>query len=232
MPFTGFPPKGLDLMIENRLMDSHEFYEAHKQEIKKLMIAPMHELCMQLAEPMLEIDPLFVTTPSRMVSRVRRDTRYTKDKSLYRANMWMFFRRVRPERRMIPFYYFEVGPESWSYGCYGCFERGEMDAAREMILRGDKLFERARAAVEASGGTLNGDAYKRPKFPDAPAALQPWLNRKNLGVDWVETEDYAPVFDGSFYPQMLERFRQLRPFYEFVCSARERAAAPRAEAVR
>lgn len=232
MPFTGFPPKGLDLMIENRLMDSHEFYEAHKQDIKKLMIVPMQELCMQMKDAMLEIDPLFVTTPSRMVSRVRRDTRYTRDKSLYRANMWMFFRRVRPERKMVPSYYFEVGPESWSYGCYGCFERGEMDVAREMILRGDRLFERARAAVEASGGTLDGDAYKRPKIPDAPAELQPWLNRKNLGVFWEETEDYAPIFDGSFYPLMLERFRQLQPFYEFVCAVRERAAAPRTEAMR
>ena len=40
---------------------------------------------------MVKIDPQFVTVPSRMVSRVRRDTRYTKDKTLYRANMWLFF---------------------------------------------------------------------------------------------------------------------------------------------
>ena len=38
MPFMGFPPSGLDLMIENRLMDSQEFYEAHKAEIRKQMI--------------------------------------------------------------------------------------------------------------------------------------------------------------------------------------------------
>lgn len=232
MPFTGFPPKGLDLMIENRLMDSREFYEEHKPEIKKLMIEPMQALCTQMAEEMLKIDPLFVTTPSRMISRVRRDTRYTHDKSLYRANMWMFYRRARTARQMIPFYYFEVGPESWGYGCYGCYERGEMETARQMILNRDRLFLRARDAISACGGILDGECYKRPKFPDAPEDLQNWLNRKNLGVSWEEREDYSPVFDGSFYPQMMERFHKLQPLYEFLCAVRERTASPRAEAVR
>ena len=36
MSFNGFPPSGLDLMIENRLMDSQEFYESHKADIKKI----------------------------------------------------------------------------------------------------------------------------------------------------------------------------------------------------
>ena len=232
MSFNGFPPVGLDLMIENRLMDSQEFYEAHKAEIKKLMIEPMQALCKEMSEEMLKIDPLFVTTPSKMISRVRRDNRYTRDKSLYRANMWMFYRRARSQRQSIPAYYFEIGPESWGYGCFGCYERGEMETARKMMLDKDKLFLCAREAVEKSGGSLFGDTYKRPKFPDAPADLQHWLNRKNLGVSWDEYEDYESVFDGSFYDQMMARFKMLQPFYEFLCAARERTAAPRAEALR
>ena len=231
MSFNGFPPIGLDLMIENRLMDSQEFYEAHKAEIKSLMIEPMRQLCADMSEEMLKIDPLFVTAPAKMISRVRRDNRYTHDKSLYRANMWMFFRRARRQRQMIPAYYFEVGPEYWGYGCFGCYERGEMETARKMMLENDVLFLRAREAVEKSGGTLMGDAYKRPKHPNAPEELQSWLNRKNLGVCWEESENYGPVFDGSFYERMMSRFKQLQPFYEFLWAARERTAAPRAEAL-
>ena len=95
MAFTGFPAAGIDLLQLNRLQNSREFYESHKEEIKRLAIQPFHELIAEMTPAMLEIDPLFVVTPSRMVSRVRRDTRYTKDKTLYRANMWMFFRRPR-----------------------------------------------------------------------------------------------------------------------------------------
>lgn len=93
--FKGFSPEGLDLLIENRLMNSKDFYEEHKKEIREKAVNPFHELCIDMTDDMLEIDSLFVTNPTRMVSRVRRDTRYTKDKMLYRANLWLYFRRPK-----------------------------------------------------------------------------------------------------------------------------------------
>lgn len=102
MAFHGFSAEGVDLLQLNRLQNSKEFYDAHKDEIKRLSIRPFHELIAEMTPEMVKIDPQFVTVPSRMVSRVRRDTRYTKDKTLYRANMWLFFRRARRERESVP----------------------------------------------------------------------------------------------------------------------------------
>ena len=79
MAFTGFSAAGVDLLQLNRLQNSKEFYEEHKNEIKKLAITPFYELIEQMTPVMQQIDAQFVTVPSRMVSRVRRDTRYTKD---------------------------------------------------------------------------------------------------------------------------------------------------------
>ena len=170
MAFTGFSAAGIDLMQLNRLQNSKEFYEEHKDEIKRLMIQPFHELIAQMTPAMLEIDPQFVVVPSRMVSRVRRDTRYTKDKTLYRANMWMFFRRPRQERESVPCYYFEIHPEFWGFGCWGAWGTGEMEALREMILHEDALFLAAREAVQACPQVLLvGELYKRPEFPDGKA---------------------------------------------------------------
>ena len=117
MAFHGFSAEGVDLLQLNRLQNSKEFYDAHKDEIKRLSIRPFHELIAEMTPEMVKIDPQFVTVPSRMVSRVRRDTRYTKDKTLYRANMWLFFRRARRERESVPAYYFELHPEYWAFGC-------------------------------------------------------------------------------------------------------------------
>ena len=111
MAFTGFSAAGVDLLQLNRLQNSKEFYEEHKNEIKKLAITPFYELIEQMTPVMQQIDAQFVTVPSRMVSRVRRDTRYTKDKTLYRANMWLFFRRARRQHESVPCYYFELHPE-------------------------------------------------------------------------------------------------------------------------
>lgn len=224
MAFSGFRPAGLDLLQMNRLQNSKTFYDAHKDEIKSLAIAPFYELIESITPEMLAIDPLFVVTPSRMVSRVRRDTRYTNDKTLYRANLWLYFRRPRAPFEDVPFYYMEVHPEYWSYGCWGGFGRGEMAALREMVLAEDKRFREAFRAVNSmKTGALTGDEFKRPKHPEAKAAYQPWLNRKHIGFDFREIEDFSPLLDGSFVEPMLDFFRSLEPFYRLLWAAKERA---------
>ena len=82
MAFHGFSAEGVDLLQLNRLQNSKEFYDAHKDEIKRLSIRPFHELIAEMTPEMVKIDPQFVTVPSRMVSRVRRDTRYTRINAL------------------------------------------------------------------------------------------------------------------------------------------------------
>lgn len=224
MEFTGFCPQGLDLLVENQMMNSPAFYEEHKAQIKELAIQPFYHLCDSIKTDMLAIDPAFVVVPSRMISRVRRDTRYTKDKTLYRSNLWIYFRRPRVPFEDVPFYYMEIGPEFWRYGCWGGFGRGEMAEARQMIVKEDVRFQAAYKAVQSvKGMELAGELYKRPKCPEAAAQYQPWLNRKQLGVDFTETDDFSPAFDGSFVPEMVERFQRLKPFYDFLCTIREQA---------
>lgn len=62
------------------------------------MTVPMRQIAASLSDMMLDIDPFMNTIPTKMVSRVRRDTRYTHDKHLYRENMWIMF--MQPEKRV------------------------------------------------------------------------------------------------------------------------------------
>lgn len=234
MEFTGFRPQGLDLLIENRLQNSKEFYEAHKTQIQALVNEPFYALIERMTPVMREIDPLFVIQPKRMLSRVRRDTRYTHDKTLYRDHAWIAFGRAREERfAERPVYYFEITPEYYGYGCgYYQAPPSEMRVAREMILAGDQRFSDAFRAVNTqSRFTLYGDSYKRPKYPDAPAQYQPWLNRKNLGLA-CERTDFDSLFDGSFVETMLDGFAQIAPFYHFLCAIKERAQSAEKGAAR
>ncbi len=224
MEFKGFSPQGIDLLAENRMMNSSVFYEEHKAQIRELAVLPFYRLCQDIAEDMLRIDPAFVVTPSRMISRVRRDTRFSKDKTLYRANLWIYFRRPRERFEDVPFYYMEIGPEFWRYGCWGGFGRGEMEQARQMMRMGDANFRAAFEAVQrVPEMELHGELYKRPKCPELAEAYQAWANRKYIGIDFTETENFVPAFDGSFVPEMLRRFQTLEPFYHFLCTIRERA---------
>ena len=82
-----------EFLFENRLKDSKEWYDAHKPERQKLVTEPLLALSASLGPAMLEMDSQLVTEPRRTISRLRRDTRYTKDKSLYRDVIWCVFLR-------------------------------------------------------------------------------------------------------------------------------------------
>ncbi len=219
MAFSGFYPEGLDLLIENRLQNSKPFYDEHKDAIKRLVQQPMADLILKISDAMREIDPLFVLVPSKMISRVRRDTRYTRDKTLYRDHAWCTFCRPKNGYDARPCYYFEVMPDSWGYGAgYYRANPAELAVLRQFVLREDKRFLDAFDAVRRSGKfELYGEEFKRPKFPDAKPEYQPWLNKKNIGLSYSCT-DFGPLFAGTFVDGMLKDLRAIAPFYHFLCA--------------
>lgn len=219
MAFSGFSPEGLDLLIENRLQNSKPFYDEHKDAIKRLVQQPMADLILEISDAMREIDPLFVLVPSKMISRVRRDTRYTRDKTLYRDHAWCTFCRPKNGYDARPCYYFEVMPDSWGYGAgYYRANPAELAVLRQFVLREDKRFLDAFDAVRHSGKfELYGEEFKRPKFPDAKPEYQRWLNKKNIGLSYSCT-DFGPLFAGTFVDGMLKDLRAIAPFYHFLCA--------------
>lgn len=219
MAFSGFSPEGLDLLIENRLQNSKPFYDEHKDAIKRLVQQPMADLILEISDAMREIDPLFVLVPSKMISRVRRDTRYTRDKTLYRDHAWCTFCRPKNGYDARPCYYFEVMPDSWGYGAgYYRANPAELAVLRQFVLREDKRFLDVFDAVRHSGKfELYGEEFKRPKFPDAKPEYQPWLNKKNIGLSYSCT-DFGPLFAGTFVDGMLKDLRAIAPFYHFLCA--------------
>ena len=93
MGFSGFSEETLRFLFENKFRNSKEWYEAHRDLYKKYVYNPFVELINEVAPVMKEIDEQIITVPSKLISRVRRDTRFTKDKSLYRDNAWFVFLR-------------------------------------------------------------------------------------------------------------------------------------------
>ena len=93
MGFSGFSDKTLRFLLENRMNNSKQWYDSHKDEYKRYVYDPFVELVNELAPAVLQIDSQIITIPSRIISRTRRDTRFTKDKTMYRDNAWIVFAR-------------------------------------------------------------------------------------------------------------------------------------------
>ncbi len=218
MGFKGFSPEALRFLCENKLHDSKQWFDEHRDEYRKYVYEPFVELVTELAPAMREIDGGFITNPSKIISRVRRDTRFTRDKSLYRDNAWIVFLRDKSKMSVSPCYWFEINQHGSSYGVgYYSAMPDTMAQMRKMIIDRHPAFLKALECYESQNEfVIGGECYKRSKFPNEPENLKMWLDRKNIYFENVQHN-----FDLAFseeLPEVLKRdYRMLKPIYDFLC---------------
>lgn len=219
MSFNGFTNEALKFLLENRFNNSKDWYENHKDLYKQYVYTPFVQLITELAPNMTEIDSQILTVPSKLISRVRRDTRFTKDKTLYRDNAWLVFLRDKSQMSSSPCYWFEIGQNGSSYGLgyYGA-KPSSMENMREMIIKSYPSFLSALKCYESQKlFTIGGEKYKRSKFPDQPENLKSWLDRKNIYFECVQS-DFKLAFSKNLPDILKEGFTTLKPIYEFLCT--------------
>lgn len=213
-----FTEETVEFLVINRLTDSKPWFQEHREEYLRLVKEPLTEVCEALAPCIMEIDPMLVTLPSRCISRIYRDTRFSHDKTTFRDYMWVSFDRDHKEFPNAPGFFFSVGPYGWDYGC-GFYEAPTrvMQAMRDMILAGDPD---AAAAMKAFRNQkefkMTGKTYVRSRYPDESADKREWLDRRDISFVCAVEEYDELADDAVFIPRIEKGFRTLVPMYEFL----------------
>ncbi|MNW37347.1 hypothetical protein D3C74_143870 [compost metagenome] len=230
--FKGFSQDGLDFLENVRLNNSKEWYEEHRNDYQELLLKPFQYLVSDLSADILQIDSLFVVTPSvnKTISRLFRDTRFSKDKSLYRSTMWLTFKRPKVEWRDAPAFFFEISPEGYRYGMgYYSATRESMDVFREMMVEDIPKFMEAISFYDNQDiYVIEGDMYKKPLNPSISQELRQWHDRKNIYLVHNES-NVDKLFSQDIADEVLRGFKLLEPIYHYLCRAEERkrtAASP------
>ena len=215
MPFSN---ETLNFLFENKSNNSKEWFHAHKDVYDNYVRKPFTELIAEL-EPTIHAIDKEILCDSRRISRIYRDTRFSKDKSLFRENMWCSLSRPKDSRPM-PEFYFVCGTGGISYGCgYYQMSREAIEAMCLLILRNDESFLKAKKAVEKQKVfSLSGDLYKRSKYPDRPEDIQLWLNRKNIYA-YHDSKDFDLLFSDSLAQKVAADMKLLKDFYLFLLKA-------------
>lgn len=216
----------LDFLTENRFEDSRDWFLAHRKVYESLVLAPLADLVEELAPTMRSLDPALIVEPrvDRCISRIYRDTRFSRDKFRYRDVMWIVFMRDKKLYHGPPAFFFEFSPRHFRYGCGYYQARPEvMAAGRALILENAPVFRKALTFFEGqSEFGLEGEVYKRTRHAAQPPALRDWLDRKNWYVARQGT-DPSPVFAPAWGQVLAEDFTRLKPVYDFFCAAEARA---------
>lgn len=167
---------------------------------------------------MRHIDEFIETRPmiGKTISHLRRDTRFSRDKSLYRDNMWLTFKRPKKNWTDAPTYFFEFGPDWWHYGLgYYSASPTTMGFFRERLLEFPHEFRQAVTAIP-EGYEVHAESYKRRMVPEAlPSELALWYLRKSFYIS-RRSVDMALLSSPALPDTLLEGFGRLSGLYGFL----------------
>lgn len=216
MAFNGFTPATIQFFKDLQDNNYKEWFEEHRSVYDNELVKPFKELISTLTPTMYNIDSQFELRPHRVLSRIYRDVRFSKNKDPYKTCLWMSFQVPTPDWVNIPGFFMELNAETYFYGM-GLFapKKKTMDALRDSIAYDAKEFQAQTQKILDRGFVIYGDEYKRPIPNELSEYFQPWVQRKNLyvGKNIPINED---VFSPKFAEIIREDYQSLVWLYDFL----------------
>lgn len=215
--FQGFNEDTYQFFWEIAFHNEASFFEANRERYKKNVYEPLKQLTIELAPIAQEIDPDFNIRPSGVISRIRRDTRYSHDKTMYRDHAWLGFRRPGSMLSESFVVYAEFERESYGYGMgmYGSNPALMREIRPRILAKPQKFLSLVEDKAFQSRFSLEGDEFKRPRFTDAPNGVLPYLNRKGISFCFS-----SPNLKNTLKPEIADEikdgFQLLKPVYRFM----------------
>jgi len=215
--FTGLSPETYDFFWDLAFHNYKSFFEENRTRYVTHVQKPLLALADALIPTALDIDPNFVTRPAAIVSRIRRDTRFSADKTPYRDHAWLGFKYPGASVSGSFCLYAEFERESYGYGMgMYCPNTEMMTQFRARMLARPQLFlSLVNDPALNERFSLHSESYKRPKFPDADAALQPYLNMKYFSWSF-SSPDLTRTMHAGILNEVKEGFEILKPLYRFL----------------
>jgi uncharacterized protein (TIGR02453 family) len=218
--FHGFSRQAFTFLRDLGRHNDKAWFEAHRPVYEQHVLAPLRALVNDMADFMLGIDLSFEVAPTvgKTISRIYRDTRFSKDKSPFRDCMWLTFKRTAKDwARYVPGYFLEINPTWYRYGL-GFYDaapdlmarfRQQIDDNPESFLKAVAWFARQNVF------TLEGERYKRPLGQDKPEPIRTWYGYKSFYLTFNRKIDEA-ILSPKFADQIMKHFGLAAPLYHYI----------------
>ena len=219
IPFTGFTPETFQFFKDLKDNNYKEWFDAHKHIYENDIIIPLRSLVGALAPTMHNIDPEFELRPTKVVSRIYRDVRFSKNKDPYKTCMWISFQVAVSREEWVgqPGYFMEITSDDYTLGM-GLYQpkKKVMDNFRDEISYKMEEFEKeTQQNILDKGFVIGGNEYKRPLINDLPEYFQPWIQRKGV---WTYRKEAIgkDFFSDKLINKLEEDFKSLAWLYHFM----------------
>ena len=217
--FKGFSQETLTFLKTVREKNSKDWFENNRSRYDQVLLTPLKNLVTDLTPFIQQIDADIEVRPAinKTISKIFRDTRFSKDKSLFKQSMWIVFKRPRKDWKGRPGYFFEIFPDWYRYGM------GFYDAPPDMMARFRETIDEKSSSFEQVISFFNdncpfvleGDLYKRTIPNDHDQSIQTWYQRKNFYLV-ANREIDGLLFESKLVNVLIEEFELLIPLYNFL----------------
>ncbi len=226
--FEGFPEDTVRFFLELRFHNEASFFNAHRGEYERFVRDPFYAFIDAMAPAVRQIADDMELRPDRCLARIRRDTRFSKDKTPYRDHLWLLFRRAAEARDTAVMYWFELAPErvNWGLGFWGQ-NRPAMDALRKRMAEkpGEVLAVLREARLPDEGLELEGERYRRFAVPDTvPQELRALYPLKEIYVMRKDVPMRA-AYSREVVTRCSEDLLRLKPLYLLLRKAADEGMA-------
>lgn len=215
--FHGCPEEMYNFFWELAFQNNKEFFEANRSRYETYVKEPMHALTRKLLPVALEIDPELDTRIPVIVSRIRRDTRYSRDKSPYRDHVWLGFKPAGARTGETFMFYIEFERTQYGYGM-GMYEPNPevMTQIRSRIIaRPDTFLALVNDPEFRAVFTPESRPYARKKFSHADAEIEAWLNNRTVGFHF-SSPDISRTYREDIAEELIRALRLMQPVYRFL----------------
>lgn len=217
--FDGFKPETFQFFKDLEQNNYKEWFDNHKSIYTDAVLKSLKLLVAYLSPTMQVIDPSFELRPHRVISRIYRDVRFSKNKDPYKTCMWFTFQIPVPrdDWKDYPGYFMEIRGDEYTLGM-GLLapKKKVMDVFREEVEYNAEEFKQiTQRTVLDRGFSVQGEEYKRPITNDLTEYYQPWIQRKGV---WVGKTCLigGEIFSQNFAEKTKEDFLALEWLYNFM----------------
>ena len=217
--FTGFSEDTISFFLDLKFHNNTTYFHENHDRYVEVVQRPFYEFIEDLGPAMRKIDPRMEIRPHRCLSRIHRDTRFSRDKSPYRDHLWLLFRREGEPREQSLMYWFGLGPSrlDWGMGFWG-ENREALDLFRKRMRANPDgtLAMLDDLDLAGRGLLLNGSIHKRMEVPpEIPDRLRRWYCTKEMYINKI-SPDFRKVFSERILIEVRKDFQQLAPLYHML----------------
>ncbi len=232
-PFTGFTPEAIQFLADLAQNNDRAWFQPRKAEYERLLKEPLEAMIAALADRLAARGVPMLADPKRSPFRIYRDTRFSKDKSPYKAHLGASFPWIEAapgteaggghdERAHGNGGYFHFQPgEMYIGGGMWQMEKPRLEAFRAAVLadpeRVQDVLEEPGFVAWFGGGARPHDELKRfpPGYPQdhALAHMFRWKD-----VVFGRSLSDAEVLSPDLPDRLSEGYATAVPVFRFLAS--------------